>query len=350
MNKAAPNGRPRARSSVTIQHIAARAGVSTATVSRTLANPDVVTAKTRERVLRAVAETGYTPNVAARNLRARRSMMILVVLPNVANPFFAQVLRGVDDELVTAGYDMIIGNLDNLVAREARYVRLAQAGQVDGVLLMTGRIPKGDTRNMDDLGLPMAAVCAAVPGLAAPQIVADDRGASIAVAKHFIGLGHQRFGYVSGLQGNVNDVQRYAGFLEGLDAAGVPREAVTYWPGDFNLRAGVEAARAFLTLAERPTAVYAACDEIAIAFIKTVSDAGLEVPKDVSIIGFDGIEFAEFISPTLTTMRQPRYELGRASARALLEEIQDGGTGERLIELPAPMVVGDSTAPPRPGR
>lgn len=340
-------GRPRNTANVTIQHIARRAGVSTATVSRTLANPAVVSAKTRARVLRAIDETGYTPNTAARNLRARRSMMILVIVPNVSNPFFAEVLRGVDDELVTAGYDMIIGNLDNLIEREARYVKLAQSGQVDGVLITTGRVPAGPNRTMADLGLAMGAMCAPVPGLDAPQVYVDDHKASCEVAGHFLQLGHRRFGYLSGPQGNVNETERYKGFLAGLDAAGIAADAVTYWPGDFNMVSGVTGARSFLADPNPPTAVFAACDESAIGFIKTVTAAGIDVPGDVSIIGFDGIPYAAYTHPTLTTMRQPQYELGRIGARALLQEIRGTRTGDNAILLPAPMILGASTAPPR---
>ena len=335
------------RKSVTIQDIAVRAGVSTATVSRALANPDFVSAKARARVLRAVSETGYTPNVAARHLRARRSMIILVVVPNLANPFFAEVLRGIDDELAEAGYDMIIGNLDNRVEREARYVKLAMSGQVDGVLNLTGRVPRGEDRTMSDLGLPMAGICARVPGQQSPHIVVNDRASSIQVAEHLLGLGHRRFGYVSGPTDNINEVERYAGFLQGLQAAGIGPDAVVRWPGQFNLAAGIRAGRDFLTLSERPTAVYAASDEMAVAFMKTVLTAGVKVPHDLSIVGFDGIEFASFVEPTLTTVRQPRHELGRTGARALLEEIGGKGAGERVIELPGELILGGSTAPPK---
>ena len=323
--------------------------MSTATVSRTLANPQFVSVNARTRVLRAVSETGYTPNVAARTLRARRSMMILVVVPNLANPYFSEVLRGIDDELAEAGYDLIIGNLDNRVEREARYVKLAMAGQVDGVLNLTGRVPKGDGRTMVDLGLPMAGVCAIVPGQNSPHVVVDDRHASESVAEHLVGLGHRSFGYVSGPKGNINDIERFAGFKDGLRAAGIANDDVIRWRGAFNLAAGVDAARDFLARPDRPTAVYAASDEMAIAFMKTVLTAGLSVPGDVSIVGFDGIEYAELVNPTLTTVRQPRHELGRAGARALLEEIGGSGSGQRIIELPATLVVGGSTAPPNSG-
>lgn len=335
------------RNTVTIQDIASRAGVSTATVSRALANSKSVSAKTRSLVLRAVSETGYTPNVAARNLRAQRTMMILVVVPNLSNPFFSAVLRGVDDELAGAGYDMIIGNLDNLVEREARYVKLAMSGQVDGVLNLTGRVPQGEGRSMRDLGLPMASICAIVPGQNSPHVVVGDRRASVLVAEHLLGLGHRRFGYLSGPRDNINEIERSAGFLQGLRTGGIDSDMVIRWAGAFNLAAGIDAAQEFLALSDRPTAVFAASDEMAIAFMKTVLAAGLDVPGDVSIVGFDGIEWTEYVQPTLTTVRQPQHDLGRTGARALLDEISGARSGERVIELPASLIIGGSTAPPR---
>jgi LacI family repressor for deo operon, udp, cdd, tsx, nupC, and nupG len=342
-----PRPKARPRRSATIQDVAARAGVSTATVSRTLANPDIVSADTRARVLAAVRATGYTPNVAARNLRARRAMMVLVVVPNVANSFFAEVLRGIDDELVASGYGMIIGNLDNLVEREARYVDLAFAGQVDGVLLMNGRIPAGNGRLMTEAGLPMATICVALAGL--PYVMVDDDIASRAVMRHLLGLGHRRFGYIGGPTGNMNEIGRRAGFVAALEEAGIAPASAVYWPGDFMLEAGVAAGRAYLAAKRRPTAIYAASDYMAIGFMKTVSEGGARVPEDVSVVGFDGIEFSDFATPRLTTIRQPRHELGRTGARVLLAELNRPGGGRPGVHLDAPLVLRESTGP-APGR
>jgi len=336
------NGRP-ARRPATIRDVAKRARVSTATVSRTLAVPDLVSDAARARVLAAVKATGYTPNVAARNLRARRAMMVLVVVPNIANAFFAEVLRGIDDELVASGYGIIIGNLDNKVEREARYVDLVFAGQVDAVLLMSGHIPSGNGKLMTEAGVPMATICVAIADSALPSVMVDDRAASEAVAEHLLSLGHRRFGYISGPADNQNEVGRRAGFRAGLAAAGIDPDRAVYWPGEFSLGTGVRAAESFLALSDRPTAIFAASDTIGIGFMKTVTEAGLRIPEDLSIVGFDGIEFSEFVTPSLTTIRQPRHDIGRAGARALIDALADGAAPKSVL-LEAPLLLRGSTA------
>ena len=302
------------RRQATIHDVAKRAGVSTATVSRSLAAPALVSDAARARVLDAIKATGYTPNMAARNLRARRSMMVLVVVPNIANAFFAEVLRGIDDELVMHGYGIIIGNLDNRPEREARYVDLVFAGQVDAVLLMSGRVPSGGGRLMSEAGVPMATICVDI-GESFPSIMVDDHKSSRTVVEHLVSLGHGSFGYVSGPPGNRNEIGRHEGFVAGLAAAGFDPAEAFYWQGDFMIASGAHAAHEFLACSKRPSAVYAVSDSMAISFMKTVMEAGIGVPDDLSVVGFDGIEFAEFVTPTLTTIQQPRHEIGRASCR-----------------------------------
>lgn len=331
------------RRPATIREVARRAGVSTATVSRTLASPDLVSDKARARVETAIKATGYTPNIAARHLRARRSMMVLVVVPNIANAFFADVLRGVDDELVASGYGIIIGNLDNKVEREARYVDLVYAGQVDAVLLMSGRIPVGAGRLMSDAGVPMATICVDIDG-ELPSIMVDDRKASLSVVEHLVSLGHRSFAYVSGPPGNRNEIGRRAGFEAGLRAAGIDPACAVYLDGNFMIETGVSAARQFLALPKRPTAAYVTSDSMAIAFMRTVIEAGVGVPDALSIVGFDGIDFSEFVTPTLTTIQQPRHEIGRNGARALLQALSTGAAPDS-VRLRAPLIARESSGP-----
>jgi LacI family repressor for deo operon, udp, cdd, tsx, nupC, and nupG len=341
-----PKRRRSTRRPITIRDVARQAGVSTATVSRTLATPESVSKEARARVLLAIADTGYTPNVAGRNLRARRTMTVLVVVPNIANYFYAEVLRGIDDELVASGYGMIIGNLDNLAEREQRYVDLVFAGQFDGVLLLCGHVPAGKERMMSEAGLPMATICVDIPGSGLPFIMVDDRKAGRAVVRHLFELGHRRFGYIAGPARNSNEVGRFAGFCEGLAAVGLDPRHAERWEGDFTLQAGVCAGRDFLARPDRPTAVFAASDHIAIGFMKTVTAAGVRVPEELSVVGFDGIEFGEFVTPTLTTIRQPRHELGESGARMLLQALRGAADPATGIRLEPQLILRDSTAPP----
>jgi LacI family repressor for deo operon, udp, cdd, tsx, nupC, and nupG len=329
-----------------IADVARLAGVSTATVSRVLRNPDQVRPKTCDLVMSAVRRSGYIPNSTARNLRTRRTMTVLVVAPRLTNPVFAQVLRGVDDELTQSGYGIIIGNLDQRTEREARYVDLALSRQVDGILLMNGRVPEDGTRSMAEAGLPMVALCSPIANVRIPSVTVQDRVASRRAVEYLAHLGHRRFGYISGTPGTVIEVERFKGFLEGVATTGSCQADFVRWEGHFLFSSGAAAAKVFLGMKNRPTGVFAASDESAIGFIKTVRSAGVRIPDDVSVIGFDGIEFADYVEPTLTTFQQPLHELGRAGARTLLKMIR--GEIDRAdwnIQLPLLLLERDTTGP-----
>ncbi len=335
------------RRTARIADVAQLAGVSTATVSRALTAPGQLRAATLARVMEAVRSIGYTPNVAARSLRARRTMLVLVVVPDIANPFFADVLRGIDEELSAHGYGLLIGNLARTRKKEPQLIGIVQSGQVDGVILLNGRVPEGLDRSMSDTGTPMVAVCEAIPGANFPQVGAQNREAAIEAVAYLVALGHRRLAYVAGPKDNVLERERRAGFLQGLRAAGIDRRQASIYPGDFTFAAGETAAQTFLSSPGRPTGVFAANDEMAIGFLKSVRAAGVSVPRDVSVVGFDGIAFADYVEPTLTTFRQPRRELGRQGAALLVEALSGAATATDAphIRLPVPLVVRDSTGP-----
>ena len=329
-----------------IADVARLAGVSTATVSRALATPEIVSAATRAKVLEAVRATGYTPHVVAQNLRGRRSMMVLVVVPDIANPFFSEVLHGIDDTLASAGYGLLIGNLANSAAKEGRYVDVVFAGQVDGVLLLNGGIPASNGRSLLSAGVPIVAACEVIAKAPFPQVEIQNREASVAVAALLAQLGHRRFAYIAGPRQNVLEKERMAGFRKGLASAGVTRDDLVLFDGDFTFRAGADAARRFMAMQPRPTAVYAANDEMAIGFLKAIHAAGMQVPRDVSVVGFDGIDYADYAEPTLTTVRQPRHAIGTTAA-GLLIDLMTGKTRSKptLSRLEISLVVRNSTGP-----
>lgn len=328
-----------------IAEVAVLAGVSTATVSRALTDPSKLRPETLARVADAIRITGYTPNLAARNLRARRSMTVLVVVPDIGNPFFADVLRGIEQALSAAGFGLLIGNLGPDPERQGHMLDIVQAGQVDGVLLLNGFVPTDTSRHLAGMGIPVVALCETIAGVEFSQVEVQNREAAAEAAAHLLRLGHRRFAYLSGPQTNMLDIERHKGFVEALPD-GV---ALTVYPGDFTFAAGVAAAHRFLEQDQRPTALFAANDEMAIGFIKTVQTAGVRVPVDVSVIGFDGIDFADYVEPTLTTFRQPRRTLGETAARLLVEAI-GGRTDAAHIRLPVPLLLRDSTGPAPTGR
>jgi LacI family repressor for deo operon, udp, cdd, tsx, nupC, and nupG len=329
----------RRREATRILEVARLACVSTATVSRALSTPDRVSPETRAKVLEAVARVGYVPNPAARTLRSRKTHMVLVVVPDLGNIFFSQVLRGIEEELFAAGFGMIVGDLNGAPEKEAHFAAFASAGQVDGVLLLNGHVfRQGAELDAAEFPVPLVALCEAIDGANIPQIDAENREAACQMTEYLARLGHSAVGYVCGPAENVLERERFAGYREGLAKAGLPFEADFVWPGDYKLETGVLVAQRLAAAPRRPTAVFCSNDEMAIGLIRGLASAGLRVPEDISVAGFDDIEFAGMSSPPLTTIRQPRRELGRRGASALLELMRNGSPPPRT-RLPTKLIV-----------
>jgi LacI family repressor for deo operon, udp, cdd, tsx, nupC, and nupG len=325
--------------------VAKLAGVSTATVSRALANPERVSLEARARVLEAIAHTGYVPNPAARSLRSQKTGMVLVVLPDLANTFFSKILRGIEQTLFEAGYGMIIGDLGGSPEKEAHFAAFTAAGRVDGAILLNGHLfGQSNGAQVNGSGIPLVALCEEIPGADIPQIAIDNRAAASGMVRHLAGLGHRSIAYVSGPAGNVLEQERFRGYRDGLEEAGIPFDPALVFPGNYTIGAGVEAGRELVSRSSRPTATFCTSDESAIGLMRTLISAGLRVPEDMSVAGFDDIEFAAVTEPALTTIHQPRRELGQAAASALIGLLQGRGAPRR-IRLETELVIRDSVAP-----
>jgi LacI family repressor for deo operon, udp, cdd, tsx, nupC, and nupG len=331
-----------------MKEVARLASVSTATVSRALASPGMVSLETRARVMAAVAKVGYVPNPAARSLRLQKTHMVLVALPDLANIFFSQVLRGIEEELFAAGYGMVIGDLNGAFEKEARFAAFAAAGQVDGVLLLNGHLFRqtGEPGSGPvELDVPVVALCETIDGPDIPQIEVDNRAAARRMTEYLAGLGHRRIGHVRGPASNVLERERFAGYREGLEAAGLAFDPALVWQGDYKLESGVLVGREIAAAGHRPSAVFCSNDEMAIGVLRAFASAGLRVPGDISVAGFDDIEYAAMTSPALTTIRQPRRELGQQGASALLQ-LLSGRTPPPRIRLDTELIVRASTSAP----
>ncbi len=330
-----------------IEDVARRAGVSTATVSRALSLPDMVRPETRDRVLAAVRELGYLPNAAARNLRSGTTMMVLVVLPKLAHVFFGEVVRGIEHELAAEGYGLIVGDLDNLVDRERHVFRMASATHVDGIILLTGRMLRLGERSLAAAGLPIVAAVARIDHPGVPNVLVDEEAATAAQVRHLHDLGHRRLAFLGAWPDNANDVPRYTGFRAEAGRLGLGDAELRRFDGDYTFEAGTRAADVFLALPrrERPTGLVVSGDEMAIGFMKAVRRAGVAVPADVSVIGFDGIAFGAYCEPGLTTVRQPQRALGEAAARRLVAAIEGRPHAPGDVVLSADLVLRESTGP-----
>jgi LacI family repressor for deo operon, udp, cdd, tsx, nupC, and nupG len=334
---AADGRRPR------IGDVATLAGVSTATVSRALANPGMVTPETRDLVLKAVAEIGYVPNNAARNLRTSRTRTVLAVLPDITNVFFTRILRGLSEIMIRHGYSVIIAETAHDPERERVIAAYVQAGRVDGVLVTNGHElptlqPTGHPPQVPTVGL-----CERIPGEHVPYVATNNRAAAQAMTGYLIGLGHRRIAYVGGPDGNPVEIDRRVGYRDALAAAGIAYDADITQFGAYSLRSGEAAGRAMLAWPQLPEAVFCCSDTMAMGVIRVLTAAGVAVPGQVSVTGFDDIDFAEAYIPSLTTMRQDRAALGATAAEMLIDLMEGRELGDAFIEIPAEIVAREST-------
>jgi len=330
----------------TIQDVARIARVSTATVSRALSNPGLVREATRKRVAEAVAATGYTMNEAARSLRLNRSGALLVMVPEIHNPFFSRIIGGMETVASEAGYGLLIANTGRDDASESRFYDYVRGNRADGLLLLDGAVPPdgGAGAHMP----PLIVVCERVPGAVVPTVIVDNAAGAAAAVRHLAGLGHRDIGHVAGPDGNILTADRIEGYRRGLREAGLRDRPEWMFPGDFSLCAGVAAAERWLALARRPTALFTSNDEMAFGLISRLHGEGVGVPEDVSVIGFDDIEVSGLFVPGLTTIRQPREELGRRAVRLLLDIIAGDDVPPETVMLDTELVIRGSTAPPPP--
>jgi LacI family transcriptional regulator, repressor for deo operon, udp, cdd, tsx, nupC, and nupG len=325
-----------------INEVALRAGVSTATVSRALATPDQVKPDTREAVMRAVRETGYVLNHAARNLRTSRTHAVMAVLPDASNIFFSQVLRGITDTLHGHGYSLVIGDTANDPEREREHAGFIQGGRVDGVLLLNGRLlsSPGAKRSQQ---MPTVSLCERIPGSRFPHVETANRDAARSMTEYLLELGHRRVGYLSGPPANVLEHDRFAGYSDALAMHGIAHDPQLVQPGDFSIGAGEAAAAIYLTFSKLPDAVFACNDAMAMGLIRGFAAAGISVPEKISIAGFDDIEFASAYNPALTTVHQSRREIGARAAAMLIDLMKGKHPKSRQVSLPAEIIMRDST-------
>ncbi|SMO41012.1 LacI family DNA-binding transcriptional regulator [Paracoccus laeviglucosivorans] len=322
--------------------VARLAGVSSSTVSRVLSHPEVVAEATRQAVMDAVAATGYRMNHAARNLRKGRTGSVVALVPNLGNPFFAKILDGMGRELAAAGYGLLVADTLDGQGRDTALVRFLDPSRADGIILMDGLVSSGHLDAPDQP--PVITACEWIEGAALPRVMLDNREGGRMAVQHLLGLGHRHIGLIGGPAQNVLHRSRLQGATEAAQHV-----RLTVMTGDFTLQAGHAAAQAWIAMpqADRPTGIFAFSDEMACAFVATLVRAGFSVPRDVSVIGFDDIELVSHIAPALTTIRQPKRELGRLAARVILDRIE-GREVQPLTLLEPLLMLRETTAPPSP--
>ena len=312
---------------VTIHDVAARAGVSVATVSRVLNGKELVREETSRQVLEVAKSLRYVPNVAARTLSIRRSQTIGIVLPEVHGEFFSEVIRGVDLAARAAGYHILVSG-SHSDAREMIDVLDAMRGRVDGLVVMAPDVALAPLRDQLAHKLPVVLLNSDDEHHAA--ITIDNYGGARTMMKHLASLGHERIAFIKGPEQNADARERLRGYRHVMRTlSGASRELEL--DGDFTERAGFDAVKGILSLVPRPTAIFAANDSMAVGALSALAEAGIEVPREMSLAGFDDIPIAHYVNPPLTTMGVDIAEVGRR-AFAVLADAMERGTNTRREE------------------
>jgi DNA-binding LacI/PurR family transcriptional regulator len=337
----------------TIRDIAALAEVAPMTVSRVINESGYASEDVRERVMKAVRELNYHPNGLARSLKSQRTQVIGILLPDIANPFSAQLVGGIQEMLMARGYSSFICVSERSAEREEAGIRALFDHRVDGIIIATRETDSGNEllANLTNHNLPMVVIGRYWQHPRVDRVTADHHKGAYEAVKYLIEAGHKRIGFVGVTLANGSELQRFQGYLQALrdhnlaidEQLIVGPEAVA-GPGYSTQQDGYQSMQRLLTLKTPPTAIFARNDFTAIGAMCAIHDAGRSVPEDFSVIGFDNVPLAAYTSPPLTTVHQPTEEQGRQAAALLLERIEgDQGKARREIILNCQLIVRQST-------
>ncbi len=326
----------------TLKDVAERAGVSTATVSHVINETRFVSDELKARVHQAMEELNYHPNAIARSLRRRSTHNIGMIVPDISYPFLAEVARGVENAGFELGYNVILCDSNGDLEREADYIQLLQEKKADGIVFVAAGESSSHVQALIEQGMPVVVCDRELAGVEVDTVIADNVGSGYQATEHLIELGHRRIGCIAGPPMLEISSKRVAGYRRALEQHGLPRREELMAQGDFRSRGGYEAMGELLTLDEPPTAVFACNDLMAIGAICAASQERLRIPQDIAIVGCDDIALASFTNPSLTTVAQPKHELGAAAVEMLVERIRDKSKPTTRRLLPTELVLRDS--------
>ena len=325
-----------------IYDVAKRARVSVATVSAVLNESAFVSADLKTRVRSAVAALGYQPNLLARSMARQKTQTLGMIVPDIANPFFPEVVRGAEDVAHAAGYTLLIVSTDNSIPKEDVYLRLFLAKRVDGVILTKapGRMPPELQRAFAKAGVPVVLLARTVSGFVTDAVELDDKGAAYDGVTHLLRLGYRRVAFVGGLRGASTSRKRLDGYRAALRDANVPLEPALITEGDFRVESGYLAGLELLK--SRPDAVFIANYLMTVGFMEALRQYRMRCPEDVALVTCDDYPWMDSFSPRLTTIDLPKRELGAAAAQLLVERIEKGKGRARTITLKSALRVRES--------
>jgi len=329
----------------TIKDVAARAKVSSATVSHVINGTRKVAPATIQRVQQAMKELDYHPNAVAQSLRTQKTNVIGAVVSDITNPFFATLIRGAEDAAIEAGYSLIVCNSDESLEKEDRYVRLLKRRQIDGLIIS----PVGDgshsvVHELPKWKVPFVFVDRRVEDIEADAVLSDNVDGAYKATRHLIERGHRRIGLILGIKGATTTEERLAGYRKALDEAGIPftEELVTY--GGYRIEGGQRAAERFLSLSETPTAIFSTNNLMTIGVLQELFRSQVAIPEQMAVVSFDDLNLGELFQPPLTSVTQDPYGIGRTAMGVLLERFDGDKEGTfKEVRVPVTLRVRRST-------
>ncbi len=332
----------------TIREVAQKAGVSYATVSHVINNTRFVSEGTRSRVLAAMSELEYRPNAVARSLRKGRTNTIGLILPDSSNPYFAEIVCAIEEEAFDRGYSIILCNMELDPAKENLYVDVLLKKQVDGIIFVATGDQLPLLELLRNLHIPTVMIDRRLPGLDVDTIITDNQLGGYFATRHLLDLGHRRIACITGPSSSITpSADRMPGYRQALEEMGIPFHEELVCLGDFHARTGMEITEQLLKLPSPPTAIFACNDLMALGALRAVNKAGLRVPEDLSIVGFDNIDLTNYTNPPLTTISQEQSHLGVMATKTLVDRITDKSLPYLKSVVPTRLIVRESSAPVR---
>jgi len=330
-----------------MRDVAERAEVSISTVSHVVNATRPVSDHVTVRVRQAMDDLGYQRNLLARGLRRGQTLAIGMIVPDSVNPFFAEVARGIEDTGFAQGYTVILCNSGGDLDRELLYINKLVERQVDGIIFVAAGLSSERICEMQERRVPVVVVDRDLFGVpaAVDSVLVDNEKGGWCATQHLLDLGHRRIACITGPSDLTPSAERVTGYRRALNAADVTVDEAMVVRGDFQYESGFMAALRLLNLQEPPTAIFACNDLMAMGAIRAAVTKGRSVPGDLSIVGFDDVRLAAFTNPALTTVAQPKFEMGELAASLLVERIEGADTNARRYLMDTHLVVRESTAP-----
>ena len=327
---------------VTIIDVAREASVSFSTVSRVVNNKGYISPKTRQRVHEAMVKTGYVANRQARALAGGRQQVVGLLVLDLDTSYIGEILRGIDEELAAVSWDLMLYTTHGRKSRESEFVGSLTQGMTDGLLMVLPINPSSYTESMRQRRFPYVLIDYGAEDDVGPSVGTTNRQGTLDAMSYLIGLGHRRIGVITGDLSMACARERVAGYREALCNGGLPFDQDLVQEGNFHQPLAYTGTQQLLDLDDRPSAIFASNDISALSAMDAIRDAGLRIPDDISIVGFDDIPAARTGHPALTTVKQPLSDMGRTATRMLLELIENPDTAPERIELPTELIVRDS--------